>query len=87
VAQWDGRRRIEEDGLSVVKRRYSNSAGLTKAVDPQPEGTPTSRHPRLGGPRPEGGKHEAAETTLGMEGAPERKALREMAIALEMLAP
>jgi hypothetical protein len=86
VVQWGERRRIEEDELSIVRRRYPNSASPTKVVDLQFEGTPTRGHPRLGGPGPEGGKQEAAETTLGMKVAPERRALGERVIALEMLA-
>ena len=33
VAQWGERRRIEEDGLSIERRRYTNSASLTKVED------------------------------------------------------
>jgi hypothetical protein len=78
VAQGGGRRRIEEDGLSIVRRRYPNSASLTRAADTRPEGTSPPRHPRLA----EGRKYDTTETTLGVEGGPEGEALKERAITL-----
>jgi 3-phenylpropionate/cinnamic acid dioxygenase small subunit len=69
----------------ALERRTTILVGPTKAAEPQSRRDSETGYPHLVVAETEDG-YGAAETTLGMEGAPERKALRDRAIALEMLA-
>jgi hypothetical protein len=61
VAQWGERRRIEGGGLSIVRRRYPNSARPTKLAEPQSRRDSETGHPHLIIAEMEDG-HGAAET-------------------------